>query len=385
MDKQTSNETGEMQGNRLLRRLWAILPLLSFILLVGIIFVLQSWISSEGEIIKERKAHELASEQPPINVVALDLKPGPIREQISLPGVVRPWVELKVVAEVGGKITAKKVREGQKVHKGDILAQIDPRDYQNAYNSARAAWRAAKATYDRIAALYKDQLATQSQMDAAQASLETTQANMDTTALNLERSTIRSPMDGIADKVYIENGQFMNNADPVADILQIERVKIEVSIPESDVDAVRSVDTFTIRIDALDGEVFQGHKHYLSKSSQTLARTYRLEAVIDNPKGNILPDMFTRVEIVKHQVDNGLAVPLFSIINNKGDKAVYLAENDLARLVPVETGIQEGWEIQVTKGLQPGAKVIVVGQKDVKDGAPVKVLRTVQDPKELEQ
>jgi RND family efflux transporter MFP subunit len=385
MDKQTSNETGEMQGNRLLRRLWAILPLLSFILLVGIVFVLQSWISSEGEIIKERKAHELASEQPPINVVALDLKPGPIREQISLPGVVRPWVELKVVAEVGGKITAKKVREGQKVHKGDILAQIDPRDYQNAYNSARAAWRAAKATYDRIAALYKDQLATQSQMDAAQASLETTQANMDTTALNLERSTIRSPMDGIADKVYIENGQFMNNADPVADILQIERVKIEVSIPESDVDAVRNVDTFTIRIDALDGEVFQGHKHYLSKSSQTLARTYRLEAVIDNPEGNILPDMFTRVEIIKHQVDNGLAVPLFSIINNKGDKAVYLAENDLARLVPVETGIQEGWEIQVTKGLQPGAKVIVVGQKDVKDGAPVKVMRTVQDPKELEQ
>ncbi len=385
MQKQPSPPETTLRNRPWLRRLWAMLPLLSLIVLVGIIFIMNSWINSQGEIIKAQKRDTPVGVKAPTNVVALELVPGPIRQQISLPGVVRPWVELTVVAEVRGKIVAKKVTEGQKVRSGDVLALIDPRDYQNAYNSARAAWRAASSTHERIAALFQDQLATRSQLDDALAGLETTRANMDTAALNLARCTIKSPMDGLVDRVHIENGQFMNDADPVADILQIDRVKVEVSIPESDVDAVRRVDRFTVRIEALGGSLFEGRQHYLAKSSQTLARSYRLEVAVDNPAGEILPGMFTRVEIVKYQVDNGLAVPLFSLVNTKGAQAVYLADNGVARLTPVKTGIQEGWQVQVTHGLHPGEKVIVVGQKDVKDGGPVQILRTVHDPKELER
>jgi membrane fusion protein (multidrug efflux system) len=385
MKAQEGNPTASLRNNRWVKRLWGMLPLLSLILLVGVIVVLQSWIDSQGETIKERRAKELAGEKPPVNVVALALKPGPIREQISLPGTVQPWVELKVVAEVRGKIVTKKVTEGQKVNSGQVLAEIDQRDYQNAYNSAHAAWHAARATHERIAALYKDQLATQSQMDDALAALETSQAAMDTAALNLERCTIRSPMEGVVDKVYIEKGQFMNDTDPLADILQIDRVKVVVSIPESDVDAVRHVEDFNVRIDALGGRTYKGHRHYLAKSAQTLARSYQLEVAIDNFQGEILPDMFARVEILKHQIDNGLAVPLFSLINQKGSQGVYLAENGHARLVQVKTGIQEGWQVQVVQGLASGDQVIVVGHRDVKDGAPVQVLRTVEDPKELER
>jgi membrane fusion protein, multidrug efflux system len=385
MQKQSNTTETTLWERPWLRRLWAMLPLLSFILLAGVILVLHSWIRSEGKIIQERKLTTPAGEKTPTNVVALELVPGPIRQQISLPGVVRPWVELTVVAEVRGKIVAKKVVEGQKVHRGEVLVRIDPRDYQNAYNSARAAWRVASATHERIAALFQDQLVTRSQLDDAQAGLETTRATMDTVALNLARCTIKSPIDGIVDNVHIEKGQFVNDVDPVANIVQIDRVKVEVSIPESDVDAVRRVDNFAVRIEALGGSVFKGRQHYLAKSSQTLARSYRLEVAIDNPAGDILPGMFTRVEIVKNQVDNGLAVPLFSLVNTKGGQAVYLADNGVARLTPVQTGIQEGWQVQVTEGLHAGAKVIVVGHKDVKDGGPVQVLRTVRDPKELEQ
>jgi hypothetical protein len=123
----------------------------------------------------------------------------------------------------------------------------------------------------------------------------------------------------------------------------------------------------------------------MSKSAQTLARSYLLEVAIDNPHGEILPDMFTRVTIVKHEVKDGLAVPLFSLTNINGSKAVFVVEQNVARLIPVKTGIQEGWKVQAAEGLKPGAKVIVVGHKDVKDGATVQVLRTISDPKELMQ
>jgi hypothetical protein len=167
MSQPSNNDSTAAVSSRWLRRVWAMLPLLSLIMLVGVIFILNSWIRSEGEIVKERKLKELAGEKAPINVVALELVPGPIREQISLPGVVCPWVELTVMAEVRGKIVAKKVTEGSRVRTGDVLAVIDERDYRNAYNSARAAWRLAKATHDRIATLFREQVATRSQMDDA--------------------------------------------------------------------------------------------------------------------------------------------------------------------------------------------------------------------------
>lgn len=368
-----------------LRRLWGMLPLLSLILLIGVIAVLTSWIASQGEALDQKKAALADEKTAATNVVALEVRPEPIRDQISLPGVVKPWVALNVVAEVGGKIIEKPVAEGQTVRRGDILAVIDERDYQNAFVSARASYRAAKAAKDRLQALFEDKLATRSQLDDAIAAMETTKAAMDNAALNLERCTIRSAMDGVVDRLHIENGQFVATGDPVADVLQIDRVKIEVGIPESDVDAVRRVKTFGISLDALGGRIFQGNHHYLAKSADSLARSYRLEVAVENPDGEILPDMFARVTIVKNQVDNALAVPLFSLIANKGQQAVYLAENGKARLVPVKTGLQQGWQVQVTDGLHPGDRVIVVGQKEVRNQAPVNVIRTVRDPEELEQ
>ena len=180
--------------HRWLRRLYANLPLAALILLVGLIVVLQSWINTEGEILKAQKAAGSGQPPDPINVVALELHPGPLQDRINLPGVVRPWVALKVVTEVPGKITAKQVAEGARVQKGSVLATIDDRDYRNALASATASYNAAKASHDRFTLLYQDQLVTRAQLDDAIALMHTSKAAMDTAGLNLERCTIRSPM-----------------------------------------------------------------------------------------------------------------------------------------------------------------------------------------------
>jgi RND family efflux transporter MFP subunit len=377
--------TDSFTGNQWLRRLWGFLPLISLALLVGAILVLNSWIHSEGEIIKEQKTKGLKEQQVPNNVVALALSPGPIRDQINLPAVVHPWVELQVVAEVRGKVVHKLVAEGQRVQKGTVLAKIDDRDYRNAFASARASYQAAKAAHDRIQRLYKQQVATRSQLDDVVTLLSTTRAAMDTAALNLERCEIRSPMQGVVDRMHIENGQYLNDGDPVARILQIDQVKIEVGIPESDVDAIRRVQQFKITIDALNGKTFKGKYHYLSKSADSLARTYRLEIAINNPDGEILPDMFARAQIVKKQVNDALRVPLYTLTPYKDAHAVFVADQGRARQVPVRIGIQEGWQVQIAEGLQAGDQVIVVGQRDISDGTPIKVLRTVNSIEEIDQ
>ena len=388
MNPTTSQTPGNTPGPRrsLRRRIWAALPsTLLFLGLVIVIVLLYGQIKLRGETIKERKASELKTDRPPVNVVVQQLTPAPISERINLPGTVQPWIDLTVVAEVRGKVVDKHVTDGQAIEKGDLIARLDDRDYRNAYDSAKAAYETAAAALKRLKALSADQLATQSQLDEAVARMHAQKAAMDNAALNLERCEIRAPLSGIVNHVYIEDGQYLNAADPVADVLQINRVKVMVGIPESDVDAVRRLTRFDISIDALAGRRFVGERDHLSRTADSTARLYNLYLKVENPDREILPDMFARVEIVKKRIDDGLSVPLYALINRSQGQRVFIVEDGKAVSRPVELGLQDGWRIQIAKGLSPNDRVIVVGHRGVNDGQPVSVVRTVNDLRELMQ
>ncbi len=346
-------------------------------------FFLHSMILAKQDTIEQLQAQEKSSEKSFTNVVTMAVEPGLIREKINLPGQVKPWISLEVVSEVTGKIVQKKISKGQTVNKGDILAVIDKRDYQNAYDGALAAYESATATERRLKALVKKNFVTQSQLDDAVAGVKTTKAALNNARLNLNRCTILSPMQGIVDRIHIENGTYLNSGDPVATILEIDKLKIEVGIPESDVAAVRKLDTFDITIDALGDRNYMGFSHYLYKTSDSFARLYNLEIRLDNPDQQILPDMFVRVGIVKHQDPAGLAVPMYALVTMNQIVGVFVEKDGFVRFTPVQTGFLDGWKIQIQKGLSPNDHVVVVGHRIIEDGEQVHVTKVIKDMKEL--
>lgn len=327
---------------------------------------------------------EIEPQAPEINVVALKLSPMAIRDRINLPGIVEPWLKFNIVAEVRGQVVRKNLEKGRRVKAGEVIAELDRADYEIALQSAKASYDTALANRNRIEKLYKEELASRSQLDDITAQMEVYKAQMDTAALNLSRCTIKSPISGRINALYIEEGKYLNVSDPVAEILQMDKVKVQVGIPESDVHEVGSVQTFEVTFDALNRKTFTASRYFLSNASDAQARLYRLELALENPDREILPDMFARVDIVKNQVGDALAVPLYSIITLNNEKIVYVLEGDVARSRKVATGIQEGWRIQITDGLAEDDAVIVVGHRRVSDGQRVNVIRTVKHWEELE-
>jgi RND family efflux transporter MFP subunit len=336
-------------------------------------------VGSKSKALEAEKKAALKESDASVNVVTMEVIPESIRDRINLPGVVEPWVKLKILSEVRGKIIQKIMDEGAEVRKGDIIAIIDSRDYENALISAKASYEAALSSKERIDKLYQEKLATRSQLDDATAMVDTGKAQMDSAKLNLDRCTIRSPISGVLNRIYFEPGQYMNISDPIAEVLQIDKVKVTIGIPESDVTAVRSVDDYEVKIDALSGKIFQAKKRFLSKSTDSLARLYNLELEIENPSGEILPDMFARVEIVKQEIENAITLPLFSVITINEENIVYVVKDNVVRSRKIELGMQEGWRIQVTKGLEPNEHVVVVGQRSVNDGQKVNIIKTVSN------
>ncbi|MDL1964765.1 MAG: efflux RND transporter periplasmic adaptor subunit [Deltaproteobacteria bacterium] len=366
-----------------IKRIWGVLPALFLVFFSLVVVILYVWIKAESKALKAEKLSNLKQDRPAVNVVVLDLVPMLIQDRISLPGIIKPWIKLEILAEVCGKVTKKAIEDGTAVKKGDIIATIDFRDYENFLKSANASYNVALADFKRIEKLYKKQLSTGSEFDNALAQVENYKAVMDNAALNLDRCKIRAPLSGVVNRIFIEEGQYLNIADPVTEILQIDRVKVKVGIPESDVDAVRSLTDFDVTIDALDGKIFKGKKHFLSSTADSMARLYNLDLVLENKNNQILPDMFARVEIVKKEVPEGISVPLYAVISRDKVHIVYVINDDRAHSKKVELGLLERWRVEIKKGLKAGEKVIVVGHRSVNDGEKVNVVRSVKDPREI--
>jgi membrane fusion protein, multidrug efflux system len=357
-----------------------------FILLLIIIVIvlpLSYKIKDKKEALVLSQSKEQGTDKALTNVITFAPQPSRITEKISFPGIVKPWISLQVVAEIRGKIVDKRLMKGQQVHRGDVLAIIDKTDYQNAYNAALAAYETAQATERRLRSLMKNNFSTRSQFDEAIAQLKIRKAELDNAQIQLDRCTILSPMEGIVDQTFIEKGTFLNPGDPVALILQIDKVKVFVGIPESDVNAVRKLTSFGISFDSLDGKSCTGEYYYLHKTTSSLARLYDLEIKVDNPEREILPDMFARVNIVKNDILQGLAVPTYSLVNANKQTGLYIEKDGFVHFRPVKTGFSDQWKTQIAGGLDPGDNVVVVGHRIIEDGEKVNVTKTIRNMEEL--
>ncbi len=357
------------------RLLWGILAgvvLALMIALVVIFFVRRADV-------KDRRQSELGQQEATVNVVTYTLAPRTIQDRINLPGTIEPWVKLAVAAQVPGEVMEKNVREGEVIQKDEPLAVIDSRKYQNAYDSAKASLESALASQKRIFKLYQEELASKSDLDTINATVENYRAAMENAALDLEHCIVKAPISGIINQVFIETGQVLGRNQAVAEILQIDPIKISVGIPESDMPAVRRLTDFTVTINALGDKTFSGKKHFLSKTASPMARLYNLEILVKNPNAEILPDMFARVDIVKQTVENAVVLPLYAVTSNSVH-TVMVERDGVVHVQEVSLGIGEGFTVQITDGLSFGENVVIVGQKQITDGQKVTVTRNVSDP-----
>ncbi|MFQ5329139.1 MAG: efflux RND transporter periplasmic adaptor subunit [Thermodesulfobacteriota bacterium] len=368
---------------RWVKRIWGALPALILLLLLVVIAGLSVKIKGDAKRLKAEKLAALHLERPPVNVVVQRLEPETIQDRMNLPGVVAPWVSLELKPEVSGRVIEVAVTEGERVAEGDVMLRIDPRDYRNTLDSAAAAYELAAANWERAEKLLRDELISPSKIEDVKARLITSRAEMESAKLQLERTTVTAPITGVINRLDAKVGLLLGVADPVAELLQVDRVKVVVGIPESDVNAVRGLTHIDLTIDALGSKTVTGKNVFLAKSPDTTARLYRLVLAVDNREDEILPGMFARAEVVKREVAGAIVVPLYAVITRRDDRFVYVEEGGKAVARRVEVGILDGWRIQILNGLKAGERVIVVGHRSVEDGQEVNVTRTVTDSGEL--
>ena len=370
----------QQKGSKTLRRF---LPLLVLLLLILFAIGLGARVKNEKNRLLEEKSNAVIQERPPINVVVQEMVPIQLRDRLNLPGMVEPWESLSILAEVRGMVEEVPVVEGDHVNEGDLIARLDTSDYTNTINSIKASYNLALTNLNRLSDLHEQEIIAQSEYDSIKAEVQSLEADLAIAELRLKRCYIKSYISGVVNKLPAKKGLYLAVGDPVATVLDIDRVKINVGIPEADVDAVRKIDRFELTIEALHNKNISAKKYFLAVAPESQAQVYRLELEVPNKSEEILPGMFARVEIIKEEFPDALAIPLYSVISRDDKHFIYLEDDNVAKLQEVKLGILDGWQIQVTEGLALGQRVIVVGQRSVDADQKLNVVKKVTNPAEI--
>jgi membrane fusion protein (multidrug efflux system) len=341
---------------------------------------------------------------PDVTVAAVEQKDVPVTQEwvASLTG----FVDAQVRAQVTGNLTKQDYQEGGRVRQGDVLFEIDPRPFQAALAGAKAQLAQAQAQVGkteedvrRYGPLAKEQAISQQELDdavqanlAAVAQVASAQAAVAQAQLNLDFTRITSPVDGVAGIVQVNVGDLVGPGTGVlTTVSTVDPIKVSFPISEQAYLAFQHANpemdaAFTgLKIELIlsDGSVYPypGKFYAADRQIDPSTGTLRLEDVFPNPKNLLRPGQYGRVRVVVRTIKGALLVPEKALAELQGGYQLATVDgSNRAHIRTVEVGDRVGGMAVITKGLQPGDRVIVDGFQKVHEGTLVNPLPAPSAP-----
>lgn len=297
---------------------------------------------------------------------ALVQKVSPV-EKRDFPGSVRAKNRVDIAFSVAGQIIELNAREGERLAKGDVLAKLDPRDFQNALASAQASFNDAKRAYARAKDLFQRKVYSQAQLDAAMTTYEVAEATLRQRNKDLSDTIIYAPFDGVVAKRYVENHEHIKDKVPVAAFKGLSRIEVVTQVPERLVAKVgiEEISRIAVRFDVDQDTWFPAQVKEYSLQSDPVSRTYDIVVSLEPPKDlEILPGMTATVEFERRRPESSekpaYVVPASSVLGgNNGESYVWVIPETSGnpKKVEVEIGAITGEGVEIISGLQGTERV----------------------------
>lgn len=306
----------------------------------------------------------------------------------EFPGDVRARVESKLGFRVGGKIVSRKVNLGDVVKRGQVLMQLDPQDLRLAQAQANAGLAAARSNHalaqaelKRYQDLRDKNFVSQAVLDAkisayqaAKASLEQATAAYQGQSNQAGYATLVADVAGVVTGVDAEVGQVVASGATVVRLAQTGDKEVVIAIPEDKVAGLRDVTDIRVRIWANPKDVIAGKLRELSPIADAATRTYTARIAIPQAPPEVRLGMTAYVTFTAKSPNAMLKVPLTALWQDKGATAVWVVENGVVRLAPVQVAGPSGDAILLAGGVVPGQAIVTAGVNSLKPGQKVTVL-----------
>jgi len=319
--------------------------------------------------------------------------------QRQFPGTAKATQEIDLSFRVSGPLITLPVNIGDEVSIGDVVARIDPRDYevrlrssQGELNESIAIMKRAEADYKRVKNIFEIDPGAISQIsvdnalqarDSGRAKVDALRASVATTKDQLSYTHLKAPFDGIVVNKYVENFQDVQAKQAVVRIIDDSHIEMIISIPENLISLVPQVRNLEVIFDAFPDRKIPAEIKEIGKEASKITRTYPVTLIMQQPDDiNILPGMAGKATGEASEdaglLPEGKSVPINAIFSPDDiDKTyVWIIDEDSKQVSKQEvtTGRLSNTGIMITDGLDTGVWIATAGVHYLREGMEVRIL-----------
>ena len=336
----------------------------------------------------------------PVAVSVATVTSGDIQLRIPALGTVTPLATVTVRTQISGVMQKILFTEGQTVHQGDSLAQIDPRPYEAALQQMQGNLRRdqalladAKLDLKRYEGLVKEDSIAQQQLDTQRAlvdqysgTIESDEGQVKTASVNLLYTHIVAPVTGRVGLRQVDQGNYVTPGDTngIVVINQLQPITVIFPIPEDNVPSLvrRLHGGSALPVEAYDrtnsAKLADGKLLTIDNQIDVTTGTVKLRAQFENADSLLFPNQFVNIQLLQELLENQIIMPNSAVRrgapNGVVSTFVYVVNPDhTVKMRPVTLGVVDGERVAVAKGLSVGEMVVTEGGDRLRDGAPVQL------------
>ncbi len=319
---------------------------------------------------------------PPVAVQTTLPKRGEIARTITLPTFrVLALQEATLYAKVSGYLKSLTVDKGDAVQEGQSLADIEVPELLADETQFLAESAVARTNYERLAAARQKapDLVVPQTVDDLRGQWEVAQAKLQRTRTLLQYARITAPFSGRITARFVDPGAFIPAATAgstperaaLLTLMDYSRVRVQVFVPEADALFIKNGVPAKVMVEELPGKVFAGSVTRFAHALDPATRTMLTEIEIPNPNGELRPGAYASVQLEVERKKDALLVPSSAVLVEKAGTSLFTVADQHAKKTPVQTGFNDGTNVEITRGISPDQLVILIGKQSLNDGQSV--------------
>ncbi len=328
----------------------------------------------------DRAESDTAPPQQLPRVVVIRPRRGAAVRSLTLPGDVVGFYQSALYAKVTGYLKSIAVDKGDRVKKGQVLAEIEVPELRERLDRARSNLQIQQLTYNRLDRVWKSdpRLVAREDVDIAYSKFQQAKAAADELAAMVSYTQIIAPFDGVVTERFVDPGALIKAggeggmtapmegtarpggvAAPVVSVADLEKLRIYVYVPQDAVNYIRRGLPVIITFQELPGRLYRAGVTRFAHSLDLATRTMLTEIDLDNPKREIYPGMYANVALDLERHPNAIKLPDSAVGGSPdGGHFVLVARHGRLVRVPVTVGIDTGIYMEITKGLSGDEQVV---------------------------
>ncbi|WP_266364689.1 efflux RND transporter periplasmic adaptor subunit [Tellurirhabdus rosea] len=329
-------------------------------------------LASNKKTIEDRKKQP-TSVNVAIPVTVTPVEEGTVSQQLVKTGNLIPFREAAITATTPGRVTRVSFDLGSQVREGAVLVQLDNKLKELSLKATELSIKKLEKDVNRYNTLLAGNATTEIQVNETKYNYEAALNQAEQIRKQIADASVKAPISGQIVRKDIEPGEFVNAGTVLGTVLDVNRLKVNVLVNESDVYQLRKGQSVRVTADVFPGKTYTGQISYIAPQG-TEEHNYPVEITIGSANG-LKAGTFVNVDFSQQSNQKALQIPRAALVESIKNPYVYVIEGNVAKQRKIKVGREFGDSIEVLGGLTAGEQVVTTGQLNLSDGKPVQITK----------